>query len=187
MRTKKHRRGRCFLLAMPYSVCYDGKNTKRGENIMRKRCIALLLCLLTLAALTGCGESSRQSSDLQRCGMLPRGRRVLSGSIRRTAADRGGDHGAAGQRGHRGDGGDCEHRAGRAAAAEGTAAGQRGYRQSGRGDHAAARQQPAPRLGGRAAVSAGRGLCGKRAHRSAFQQQLLRLCRHSAGRTVLCI
>ena len=56
MRTKKHRRGRCFLLAMPYSVCYDGKNTKRGENIMRKRCIALVLCLLTLAALTGCGR-----------------------------------------------------------------------------------------------------------------------------------
>ena len=51
MRTKKHRRGRCFLLAMPYSVCYDGKNTKKGENIMRKRCIALVLCLLTLAAL----------------------------------------------------------------------------------------------------------------------------------------
>lgn len=61
MRTKKHRRGRCFLLAMPYSVCYDGKNTKKGENIMRKRCIALVLCLLTLAALTGCGESSAKT------------------------------------------------------------------------------------------------------------------------------
>lgn len=61
MRTKKHRRGRCFLLAMPYSVCYDGKNTKRGENIMRKRCIALVLCLLTLAALAGCGESSAKA------------------------------------------------------------------------------------------------------------------------------
>ena len=61
MRTKKHRRGRCFLLAMPYSVCYDGKNTKKGENIMRKRCIALVLCLLALAALTGCGESSAKT------------------------------------------------------------------------------------------------------------------------------
>ena len=28
---------------------------------MRKRCIALLLCLLTLAALTGCGESSAKA------------------------------------------------------------------------------------------------------------------------------
>lgn len=59
MRTKKHRPRRCFLLAMPYSVCYDGKNTKKGENIMRKRCIALVLCLLTLAALTGCGASAK--------------------------------------------------------------------------------------------------------------------------------
>lgn len=49
------------MLAMPYSVCYDGKNTKKGENIMRKRCIALVLCLLTLAALTGCGESSAKT------------------------------------------------------------------------------------------------------------------------------
>ena len=61
MRTKKHRRGRCFLLAMPYSVCYDGKNTKKGENIMRKRCIALVLCLLTVAALAGCGGSSAKT------------------------------------------------------------------------------------------------------------------------------
>ena len=49
------------MLAMPYSVCYDGKNTKKGENIMRKRCIALVLCLLTLAALAGCGESSAKT------------------------------------------------------------------------------------------------------------------------------
>lgn len=61
MRTKKHRLRRCFLLAMPYSVCYDGKNTKKGENIMRKRCIALVLCLLALAALAGCGESSAKT------------------------------------------------------------------------------------------------------------------------------
>lgn len=61
MRTKKHRPRRCFLLAMPYSVCYDGKNTKKGENIMRKRCVALVLCLLTLAALAGCGESSAKT------------------------------------------------------------------------------------------------------------------------------
>ena len=61
MRTKKHRPRRCFLLAMPYSVCYDGKNTKKGENIMRKRCVALLLCLLALAALTGCGGDSAKA------------------------------------------------------------------------------------------------------------------------------
>ena len=47
------------MLAMPYSVCYDGKNTKKGENIMRKRCIALLSCLLALAALAGCGASAK--------------------------------------------------------------------------------------------------------------------------------
>lgn len=49
------------MLAMPYSVCYDGKNTKKGENIMRKRCIALVLCLLTVAALAGCGGSSAKT------------------------------------------------------------------------------------------------------------------------------
>lgn len=150
MRTKKHRRGRCFLLAMPYSVCYDGKNTKKGENIMRKRCIALVLCLLTVAALAGCGGSSAKTvtSNGVECYRVDGvcypavfGEPQLTGEEITALLDSG----------------DTAEMAVTVStvpdalpAAEGTAAGQRGYRQSGHGDHAAARQQPAPRLGGSA-------------------------------------
>lgn len=158
MRTKKHRRGRCFLLAMPYSVCYDGKNTKKGENIMRKRCIALVLCLLTLAALTGCGESSAKTvtSNGVECYRVDGvcypavfGEPQLTGEEITALLD----------------GGDTAEMAVTVSTVpdalrllKARQQPQRGYRQSGRGDHAAARQQPAPRLGGCAAVSAGRGL-----------------------------
>ena len=106
---------------------------------MRKRCIALVLCLLTLAALTGCGESSAKTvtSNGVECYRVDGvcypavfGEPQLTGEEITALLD----------------GGDTAEMAATVSTVPDALR------------LLKARQQPAPRLGGCAAVSAGRGL-----------------------------